>query len=178
MEMGPGKFVALAQEDGCQVLGRYPADKYRVTTEAVIGALAGVCPSAPVAALALLKQVAFAFLSCIGDAHAKNFSIRRLPDGEWRATPAYDLPTTHLYRDHTMALSINGRHKENIGRGDFKALGEAVGLRPRAVDRALDDLRARVDLWLGDLDTLPFDGRRIHKLLKAIEYRRDRLAPR
>jgi hypothetical protein len=35
-----------------------------------------------------------------------------------------------------------------------------------------------VDLWLGDLDTLPFDGRRIHKLLKAIEYRRDRLAPR
>jgi serine/threonine-protein kinase HipA len=178
METGPGAFVALAQEDGCQVLGRYPADKYRVTTEEVIGALAGVCPSAPVAALAFFKQVAFAYLSCNGDAHAKNFSIRRLPDGEWRAAPAYDLPTTHLYRDHTMALSINGRHRENIGRGDFKALGEAVGLRPRAVDRALDELRARVDLWLGGLDTLPFDGRRIHKLLKAIEYRRDRLAPR
>ena len=178
MEKGPGEFVALSQEDGCQVLGRYPADKYRVTTEEVIGALAGVCPSAPVAALAFLKQVAFAYLSCNGDAHAKNFSIRRLPDGEWRASPAYDLPTTHLYRDHTLALSINGRHKENIGRVDFKALGEAVGLRPRAVDRALDELRARVDLWLGDLDTLPFDGRSIHKLLRAIEYRRDRLAPR
>ena len=44
METGPGAFVALAQEDGCQVLGRYTAEKYRVTTEEVIGALAGVCP--------------------------------------------------------------------------------------------------------------------------------------
>ena len=120
-----GRTVALAQEDACQVLGRYPADKYRVTTEAVIGALAGVCQAPSVAAFALLKQAVFAYLTCNGDAHAKNFSVRCLPDGEWRVTPAYDLPTSHPYGDTTMALSVNGRRREDIGRGDFVALGEA-----------------------------------------------------
>lgn len=172
-----GRVLSLAQEDGCQVLGRYPADKYRMTTEAVIGGLAGVCQAASVAAFTLLKQVAFAYLTCNGDAHAKNFSVRRLPDGEWRVTPAYDLPTSHPYGDTTMALPINGRSREDIRRADFVALGEAVGLRARAVERALDELRERVDLWIADLDILPFDERRIHKLRRAIEYRRDRLAP-
>ena len=170
--------MALAQEDACQVLGRYPADKYRVTTEAVIGALAGVCQAPSVAAFTLVKQAVFAYLTCNGDAHAKNFSVRRLPDGEWRVTPAYDLPASHPDGDTTMALSVNGRRREDIERGDFVALGEAVGLRARAVERALDELRGRVDLWLPDLDTLPFDHRLIHKLRRAIEYRRERLAPR
>jgi serine/threonine-protein kinase HipA len=173
-----GPVVSLAQEDACQVLGRYPADKYRVTTEAVIGALAGVCQAASVAAYTLLKQTVFAYLTCNGDAHAKNFSVCRFPDGEWRVTPAYDLPTSHPYGDTTMALPINGRHREDIGRADFIALGEAVGLRARAVERALDELRGRVEIWIADLDTLPFDERRIHKLRRAIEYRRDRLAGR
>ena len=35
-----GELVALAQEDACQVLGRYPADKYTVSSEAVVDALA------------------------------------------------------------------------------------------------------------------------------------------
>jgi serine/threonine-protein kinase HipA len=172
-----GRILSLAQEDACQVLGRYPADKYRMTTEAVIGGLAQVCQAASVAAFTLLKQVVFAYLTCNGDAHAKNFSVRRLQDGEWRVTPAYDLPTSYPYGDTTMALTINGRHREDIGRADFVALGEAVGLRARAVERAIDELRERVDLWVGDLDTLPFDERRIQKLRRAIEYRRDRLAP-
>ena len=136
-----GRVVSLAQEDACQVLGRYPADKYRVSTEEVIGALAGVCQAASVAAFALLKQAVFAYLTCNGDAHAKNFSVHRLPDGEWRVTPAYDLPASHPYGDTTMALTINGRRREDIGRADFIALGEAVGLRARAVERALDELR-------------------------------------
>lgn len=93
-----GGVVLLAQEDACQVLGRYPADKYRVTTEAVIGALAGVCRAGPVAALALLKQFAFAYLTCNGDAHAKNFSVLRRK-GEWRPTPMYDVPNSYVYQD-------------------------------------------------------------------------------
>jgi len=173
-----GRVVSLAQEDACQVLGTYPADKYRLTTESVIRGLASVCPATPVAALTLLKQFGFAYLSCNGDAHGKNFSVRRLMDGEWRVTPAYDLPTSHPYGDTTMALSINGRRREDIGRADFIALGGAVGLRPRAVDRAIDELRERVGLWLEDLEALPFDERRIHKLRRAVEYRRDRLRPR
>lgn len=171
---GRGGVVALAQEDACQVLGRYPADKYRVSTEETVGALARVCRAAPVAALALLKQVAFAYLSCNGDAHAKNFSVIRV-EGEWRVAPAYDLPSSHPYGDTTMALSVNGRRKEDIGRADFIALGSAVGVRARAVERALDELCDRVDRWIDDLGALPFDSRRVHKLRRAIEYRRRRL---
>ncbi len=177
-EDSSGRVVSLAQEDACQVIGRYPADKYRVTTEEVIKALAGVCQASSVAAFTLLKQAIFAYLTCNGDAHAKNFSVRRLPAGEWRVTPAYDLSSSHPYGDTTMALSINGRNREDFDRSDILALGGAVGLRPRAVERAVDELRERVDLWIAEVDRLPFDDRRIHKLRRAIEYRRNRLAPR
>ncbi|MEX2610465.1 MAG: HipA domain-containing protein [Gemmatimonadota bacterium] len=170
-----GTVARLAQEDACQVLARYPADKYRVTTEAVIQALSQLCRARSVAALTLLRQFAFAYLSCNGDAHAKNFSVRRLSDGEWRVTPAYDLPASHLYGDTTMALSLNGGRGEDIGREDFIALGAAAGLRARAVERALDELCERVDLWIDELPVLPFDQRRLHKLHRAIEYRRGRL---
>jgi serine/threonine-protein kinase HipA len=170
-----GEIHMLAQEDACQVLSRYPADKYRFSTEEAIEALAQRCRARPVAALALLRQVAFAYLSCNGDAHGKNLSIQHVPEGEWRVTPAYDLPCSYLYGDTTMALAINGRRREDIGLGDFLALGEAVGLPQRAVRRALAELRDRVELWIGDLGELPFDEGRLHKLRKAIEYRRTRL---
>lgn len=172
---GAGGTRALAQEDACQVLGRYPADKYRLTTEEVVAGLAGVCPAAPVAALTLIRQVAFAYLIGNGDAHAKNFSVRRLSGGEWRVTPLYDTPTSRVYGDMTMALSLNGRTREDIGRADFLALGEATGVRPRAVERALDELCDKAELWMDDLETLPFDHPRIHKLRRAVEYRRKRL---
>jgi serine/threonine-protein kinase HipA len=165
----------LAQEDACQVLGRYPADKYRVTTEAVIGALAGACRARPVAAHALLKQVAFAYLTCNGDAHAKNFSILR-DRGEWRPTPMYDVPTSYVYQDYTMALTVNGKGREDIGRADFVTLGGAVGVRAPAVERALDELCDSVDHWIDDLAALPFDDGQLRKLRRAIEYRRDHLS--
>jgi len=173
-----GRPLALGQEDACQVLGRYPADKYRVGTEEVVQALASLCLARPVAALTVVRQVAFAYLTCNGDAHAKNFSIRRLPDGEWRVTPAYDIPSSHPYGDTTMALPLNGRHREDIGRDDFLSLGTSVGLRTRAVERTLDDLCERVDLWIHELADLPFDERVLHKVRRAIEYRRARLGRR
>lgn len=170
-----GNTFPLSQEDACQALGRYPADKYRVTTEEVVRALASVCLAQPVAALTLVRQVAFAYLTCNGDTHAKNFSIQRLRTGEWRVTPAYDLPSTYPYGDTTLALSINGRQREDVGRKDFLALADAVGLRTGPVVRTLDELCERADPWIRELSRLPFDSRTLHKLRRAIEYRRDRL---
>jgi serine/threonine-protein kinase HipA len=97
-------------------------------------------------------------------------------DGEWRVSPAYDVLTTHPYGDHTMALRLGDKVDESIGRADFVALGEDVGVRPRATERMLDDIVERVDGWLDDLDVLPFEARTRYKLRKAIEYRRGRLA--
>lgn len=174
--VGDGGTIRLAQEDACQVMARYPADKYRVTTEEVIAALANVCRARPVAALALLEQFAFAYLTCNGDAHAKNFSVRR-DRGEWRPTPMYDVPTSYVYGDHTMALPLNGKRREDIGRADFIDLGAAVGVRAPAVERTLDELDGHTDAWIDGLaEGLPFDPGVLRKLRRAIEYRRERLS--
>ena len=167
--------MALAQEDACQVLGRYPADKYRVSTELVVTALTGVAGAPVVAARDLVRQVAFAYLIGNGDAHAKNFSIVRVDD-EWRVSPAYDVLSTHPYGDHTMALPVNGKQREDIGRADLLALGAAVALPARAVERSIDQLLDRSDGWLDRLNELPFDERRISRLRASVRYRRDRLA--
>jgi serine/threonine-protein kinase HipA len=171
----PSGRLAFAQEDACQVLGRYPADKYRVTTEEVISGLAA-CTGAPVvAARTMLQQFAFAYLTCNGDAHAKNFSVLRR--GEWRIAPAYDLVCTQVYGDHTLALSLGGKTREDVGRKDFLELGARVGVPAKATARVLDELLAAVPGWLGRLDELPFDEGRIHRLHKACAYRVRRLAP-
>lgn len=164
----------VAVEDGCQVAGRYPADKYRLTTEQVVAGLAGVCGAPVVAARDLFAQLVFAFLTCNGDAHAKNLSVVRRR-GEWRVSPTYDVPSSHPYGDTTLALSVGGRNREDLGRGDYLALAGAVGVRAKAAARVIDGLVDAADGWLESLETLPFDGRRVHKLRKAIEYRRRRL---
>ena len=167
----------LAQEDACQVLGRYPADKYRLTAEEVISGLANVTDAPIVTARDLLRQFAFAYLTGNGDAHAKNFSVVRQPAGPWRVSPAYDVPSSYPYGDTTMALPIAGRDRENITWRQFVEAGHEVGVAERAVRRLLGDLVARVDRWLPDLDRLPFDERRRHRLRRLIEDRRAKLTP-
>jgi serine/threonine-protein kinase HipA len=169
-----GRVTMSAVEDGCQVLGRYPADKYALTAEEVVRGLAHVTRAGPVAARDLLSQLAFAYLTCNGDAHAKNFAVVRT-QAEWRVTPAYDLPCSYVYGDTTMALTIDGKRQEDIGRDSFVALGASAGLPARAVTRVVDELCAAVDGWIDRLDELPFDERRVHRLRRAVLYRRDRL---
>jgi serine/threonine-protein kinase HipA len=170
-----GRATMLAVEDGCQVLGRYPADKYALTAEEVVRGLAHAARATPVAARDLLSQLAFAYLACNGDAHAKNFAVVRTVEGEWRVTPAYDLPCSYVYGGTTMALTIDGKRKEDIGRDSFVALGASAGLPARAVTRVVDELCTAVDGWIDRLDELPFDEHRIHRLRRAVLYRRERL---
>jgi serine/threonine-protein kinase HipA len=166
---------ALAMEDGCQVQGLPPADKYLVPTDQVFNALAAECQAPLPAARILLTQLVFAYLSGNGDAHAKNFSILQSRAGEWRVAPAYDLPSTSLYEDYTMALPVRTRPSGDLGRGDFITLGADIGLRTDVVQKILEQQAKRVDLWLPWIDALPFSARQIHKLQQQIEYRRTRL---
>lgn len=164
----------LAVEDACQVLDRPPADKYLLTTEAAFGALAQVCGAPLPAALALVRQLAFCYLTGNGDAHAKNFAVLQLPDGEWRPTPAYDLPSSQPYGDTTLALSVHGR-KSDLGGRDLVALGEVLGLHERATRKAVDQVCQGADLWLPDLDELPFGRDTLSKLRRVVEHRRRRM---
>lgn len=166
---------SLAVEDACQVLGHPPGDKYLTGSERTLGALAAVCQAPLPAARTLLTQLVFAYLCANGDAHAKNFSVLQDRSGEWRPSPAYDLPSSQPYGDTTMALSIGGRTSGDFGGGDFVALGTALGLPHKATRKVLAAQCARVDAWLPLLDELPFDSGAVRKLRRVVTYRRGRL---
>lgn len=172
-----GQLSALAVEDGCQAAGRPPADKYLLGAEATFTALTAICDAPVVAGRELIRQLAFAYLTGNGDAHAKNFSVLQDTTGEWKVSPAYDLPCSHLYGDTTMALSILGRIAGDFGADDFVALGERLGVPGRAVLRTLSELSSHVDRWLGELGRLPFDRGQTAKLRRVVAYRRQRLSP-
>lgn len=173
-----GEVTCRAQEDGCQALGRYPADKYVVSSEEVVQRLASLTRAPAVALRDLFQQIAFAYLTGNGDLHAKNVSVGVDEHGEWRVTPAYDLPSSHPYGDTTMALDLRGVRTERITRRRMLAFAASIGLRERAAASVLDHLVESVDLWLPDLDELPFDERRIHKLRRLVQDRRGRLGRR
>ncbi|WP_203801125.1 HipA domain-containing protein, partial [Paractinoplanes tereljensis] len=150
---------------------------YRLGADRTFAGLAVVCDASAVAGRDLIRQLAFAYLTGNGDAHAKNFSVLQGLDGEWGISPAYDLPTSYLYGDQTMALSIGGRISGDFRAADFVALGKPLGVPERAVQRVLAGLVERADLWLDDLPKLPFDKGRLNKLRRVIEYRRRQLTP-
>jgi serine/threonine-protein kinase HipA len=166
--------VRRAQEDACQVLGRYPADKYLVSAEDIAAGLSRLCQSSLVAALSMLRQFAFAYVSCNGDAHAKNFSILR-DNEEWRISPAYDLPSSYPYGDKSMAVRLNAKRDQSIGRKDFVEFGQLLGLRDAPILGALDAIADAADEWIPRLVDLPFDDQRIHDLTKAVRYRQRRI---
>lgn len=168
-----GTTLAVACEDACQVLGRWPADKYNVTYEQVVGALADRCAARPVALRSLYQQVCFAWFTGNGDLHAKNLSIVATPDGEWQVSPAYDLPSTVPYGDKTLALSM-GNRTSGLSRTRLLAFATVVGLPERVAISVLDDLMDR----LGGLESalldgaLPFSRETTRDLVKELHHRR------
>jgi serine/threonine-protein kinase HipA len=132
-----------AVEDGAQVLGIYPSDKYRVTTEQVAQALIAPCQARRVAARDLLRSLLFAWLTGNGDLHAKNASILQV-DGEWRIAPLYDVPSTLPYGDDTMALTLSGRDHD-LSRKAFLQFAEAIDLPAAAAVRAIDEMLAATE---------------------------------
>lgn len=134
-----GMTVSRAVEDGCQLMDRWPADKYSVSTENLAQSVIALCAAGAVAARDVFRQLAFAILTGNGDLHAKNLSIVTEPTGEWRVAPAYDIPCTALYGDRTLALPIAGR-RSGISRRILLDFAEAIGLRRTAASRWLDEL--------------------------------------
>lgn len=134
---------SLACEDACQVLGRWPADKYAMTSEIVVEALASRCAARSVAASVMFEQLCFAWLTGNGDVHAKNLSIVATQSGEWRVSPAYDLPSTVPYGDMSLALTISGRRR-GISRNHLLTFASGIGLPDRAAVSVLDRLLERL----------------------------------
>lgn len=171
-----GELKALAQEDACQVLGVYPAAKYRLKTEQVAGALADVVErgdgSRQLALRQIFELVALSYLIGNGDLHGKNFSVRQNPAGFWEVTPVYDLLTTQPYlswRD-PMALNLFGR-ANRLDRAHLLESAQRLGLPPRALASALDRICAAVPARIDRLDEIGFDTATTERLAELMRTR-------
>lgn len=118
-----------------------------------------------------MAQLAFACVTGNGGAHAKNFSIVRSDDG-WRPSPLYDVPSSQPYDDTTLAMPIGGRRDAGLPASTFVEFGQSIGVPERASRKVLAEIADKVDLWLPDLDELPFGFGVIKKLRRVIERRR------
>lgn len=149
---GHDEVLRLAVEDGAQVLKLYPADKYNVGYGQVCRALAGHC-AAPLPALRnLAMQGAFAWLTGNGDLHAKNVSMVQDPRAGWVIAPVYDIPSTVVYGDKTLAMAIDGK-RTGISRRHFMGWATGLGLPERAAAKVVELALKATGPLVSDLET-------------------------
>lgn len=161
----------LPVEDGAQVLGVHPADKYTVTMEQLASAVAQVCRSRPLALRAVLLQAVLAWATGNGDLHAKNISVVGAADRA--VAPIYDIPSTVPYGDATFALPLAGR-RENLTAKAFREFGTGIGLPPPAVDRVLEQVLAATEDLVDQVEAgaVGWDVRRRQDLARTLRRRR------
>jgi serine/threonine-protein kinase HipA len=164
----------IHQEDACQFLSRYPADKYRLTLSEICEGISqfGSTPLLDIAKL--LKVTAFSYMIGNGDLHGKNISLYEDPEtGYCTVSPAYDLLSTLVYGDSSMALSVEGRN-DNIKLRDFINLGERFGVLAKITTKMLSILVNRVESSIPKLTSIGLsEKKRIHlekTMMKRIKH--------
>jgi serine/threonine-protein kinase HipA len=172
-----GTVRPLAVEDACQVLGRWPGDKYVISTEDAINGLADRCAARGVAALQLYRLLIFAYLTGNGDLHGKNLAIMKDERGEWRVTPAYDLPSSAVDGDRTMALPIAGKIRQQLSRAMLLRLASDIGVPGRLAAAAIGQQLSAAASWAGKLGELPFDAHRNEVMKRLVASRMRHLQP-
>lgn len=131
--------IKVHQEDACQFLDRYPADKYLLSLEQVATGLS-FCRAPIVATHEVLRLYAFSYLVGNGDLHGKNISLRTDPKTDAvEPTPAYDLLSTLPYGDEHMALSIEGK-KARLKARTFIDFATRFSIPEKATRKLLRDL--------------------------------------
>ena len=167
----------LHQEDACQFLNYYPADKYRISINQIADALMQIAHAPQLEILNLLCQYAFSYLICNGDLHAKNISLQTIEDGTITLTPLYDLICTALYGDFKMALKIDG-HDDNIKRNTFIRFAMRYGISEKAIHSAIDKLLERFKMNYYNLFSITMTEKKKIFLTQMISNRINDLAKR
>lgn len=168
---GDGSLLRLAQEDAAQFCGRYPADKYLLTLNQIVGALIQVVDAPMVAVRDLVRLVAFSYLVCNGDLHAKNISSHARPDGIVELSPAYDLLADLPYTgDPHQALRLDGRDL-NLTRGSFVQFAERFGVPARATHRELDRICDLAPDWIARVSEIGLAERPTEHLRRTMTQR-------
>ncbi|AKK10667.1 type II toxin-antitoxin system HipA family toxin [Corynebacterium uterequi] len=158
-------------EDAAQLLNLHPGQKYSTTMEEIVKAVCAVVVSPTRAKRTIALMVALAWLTGNGDMHAKNISVIDTGAG-YDVAPVYDIPSTLVYGDSTLALPVQGA-KDNISAKKFLAFTDDIGL-PRAVGeriiaRALTVTEDAAEIIL---DSGRFDARRSRDVRRVLARRR------
>ena len=128
------------QEDACQFLDRYPADKYNISMNEIARGIERVTTATPAILLKLLRVFCFSYLMGNGDLHAKNISLMTPFNSQFvDLTPAYDLICTFVYGDQKMASKFDG-NDETIRRSMVIDFGTRFGVTQKATEYMLDKL--------------------------------------
>jgi serine/threonine-protein kinase HipA len=145
----------LLQEDFAQLTGRSRSThgenfKMEGSHEEIAGLIKKHVQAAPPDLDEFFRLTLFNYLVSNGDAHLKNFSLHRLPSGEYRLTPAYDLLNTSLHVDDGNGLALDlfaGDYatpsfvaNAYLAYDDFLEFGLRLGLPPSRVRRVLADM--------------------------------------
>ncbi len=164
----------IHQEDGCQFLDRYPADKYAVSAADIARGLASVSTTPIVDVLTWVRWVAFAYLIGNGDLHAKNVSVLRTPQGRVGISPAYDVLSTLPYGDKTLALKVDGRDN-NLKRAGLVSFAERFGVRKVATLAMLDELCDGIVKQVDSIGEIGLGAKATAHLARVITKRREDL---
>ena len=150
---GPdGSIRRIHQEDGCQVLGLPPEQKYAASAKAepLHAQLARVLLTRsvdPVRELRrLLTQVTVNLAVGNADAHAKNYSFRH-QGGDVTLAPMYDVCPTRAFRlsDNRASMPIAGRFRiDEITRGCLRDEAGAWGIPAREAEETIRDTLDRL----------------------------------
>jgi serine/threonine-protein kinase HipA len=169
-----GRVRRVHQEDGCQLLDRYPADKYAVATEDLADALE-VCVTPKVEIAKLVRLIAYSYVIANGDLHAKNISVVAAgPSERLTLSPAYDLLSSLPYGDAKMALKLGGRDAK-LKRSHFVALAARHGIPAKAVATIVAEVCDGIGPWISRVAEIGLPARKTAHLERTIAARRDDL---
>lgn len=152
VQLASGVVRRIHQEDFAQATGRLPESKYEEdggpTTRDMVQVLRSHARSPGPELTQFADFVLVNYVAAAPDGHAKNISLRILPDGDVRMAPLYDLASGLPYDkatvDRRLALAIGGeRRVDRIHEAQWSRAAREIGvpetlLRERARELLTD----------------------------------------
>jgi serine/threonine-protein kinase HipA len=143
------------QIDFCQLAGRPAHERLKGSAEECAGIVARSAAEPEAELRRLFRLLLVGYWIGNGDMHMKNLSLLRGEDGGYRLAPAYDLVSTWIYGDTSLALPVGGKTRD-LRRRLWLDFAEQHARIPRAEAEAiLDGVLALTKGALALLDRSP-----------------------
>lgn len=171
-----GRRVELVhQEDMCQLLERYPWQKYRIGMREIADAVVELSSSPRAEFVRLIELYCFSYLIGNADLHAKNVSMYRRGD-VIELTPGYDLLSTLPYSqlDTRMAIALNGK-EDQFKLRTFLEFGERYGVPEAAVRLRVEEIASAVESGVKEFSSIGYGTKTDTRFASVVEERLRRL---